>query len=75
MMNQIYKDVITKHALKGTIIRIYMDDIAIATSTSLPDHIAAVKDVLTVAQITRPVLQTGEVHFPCPVYRLPGGNP
>ena len=50
MMNQIYKEVITKHALKGTIIRIYMDDIAIATSTSLPDHIAAVKDVLTVAQ-------------------------
>ena len=27
-----------------------MDDIAIATSTSLSDHIAAVKDVLTVAQ-------------------------
>ena len=49
-MNQIYKDVITKHAIRGTIIRIYMDNIAIATSTSLPDHIAAVKDVLTVAQ-------------------------
>ena len=50
MMNQIYKDVITKHAIRGTAIRIYMDDIAIATSTSLPDHIDAVKDVLTVAQ-------------------------
>src|ERR1700677_1740745 len=50
MMNQIYKDVITKHALLGTVIRIYMDDIAIATSTSLLDHVAAVKDVLTVAQ-------------------------
>ena len=35
---------------RGTVIRIYMDDIAIATSTSLPDHIAAVQDVLTVAQ-------------------------
>ena len=39
-----------KHTLKGTAIRIYMDDIAITTSTSLPDHIAAVKDVLMVAQ-------------------------
>ena len=43
MMNQIYKDVITKHAIKGTAIRIYMDDIAIATSTSLPDHIEPLK--------------------------------
>src|SRR6266702_2289603 len=23
----------------------------------------------------RPLLQTGEVHLPCPIYGLPGGNP
>ena len=50
MMNQIYKDTITKHAIKGTIIRIYMDDIAVATSTTMKDHIAAVTDVLAVAE-------------------------
>ena len=50
MMNQIYKEVIAKHAARGTVIRIYMDDIAIATSSSLENHIAAVTDVLHVAQ-------------------------
>ena len=51
MMNQIYRQTIDKHALRGTIIRVYMDDIAIATSTSLADHIQAVADVLTVAKV------------------------
>jgi hypothetical protein len=32
MMNVIYKEVIDRHARRGTIIRIYMDDIAIATT-------------------------------------------
>jgi hypothetical protein len=50
MMNVIYKDIIEKHAVKGTIIRIYMDDIAIATSRTLQDHIDAVRDVLHVAE-------------------------
>src|SRR6202453_4074483 len=50
MMNQIYKDVIAKHAVRGTVIRIYMDDIAIATSSSLESHIAAVTDVLLVTE-------------------------
>jgi hypothetical protein len=39
MMNVIYKDVITRHAARGTIICIYMDDIAIATTGTLEDHI------------------------------------
>jgi hypothetical protein len=50
MMNVIYKKVIERHAERGTIIRIYMDDIAIATSKTLQDHIDAVHDVLRVAE-------------------------
>ena len=50
MMNSLYRDTIAKHETFGTFIRIYMDDIAIATCTpSLDAHIAAVMDVLTVA--------------------------
>ena len=50
MMNSLYHDTITKHEAFGTFIRIYMDDIAIATRTpSLEAHIAVVTDVLTVA--------------------------
>ncbi len=50
MMNYIYRDVILKHELKGTTIRIYMDDIGIATCTNITDHIATVQDVLQVAE-------------------------
>jgi hypothetical protein len=50
MMNVIYKEVIEEHAARGTIIRIYMDDIAIATTGTLQDHIDAVRDVLCVAE-------------------------
>jgi hypothetical protein len=50
MMNIIYKEVIEEHAARGTIIRIYMDDIAIATTGTLQDHIDAVHDVLRVAE-------------------------
>jgi hypothetical protein len=50
MMNVIYKEVIEKHVARGTIIRIYMDDIAIATSGTRQDHINAVHDVLKVAE-------------------------
>jgi hypothetical protein len=50
MMNVIYKDVIEKHTARGTIICIYMDDIAIATTGTLQDHIDAVRDILHVAE-------------------------
>ena len=51
MMNALYRDVIRKHKARGTTIRIYMDDIVIATkSLSLPLHEAAVSDVLQVAK-------------------------
>jgi hypothetical protein len=50
MMNVIYKEVTEKHAARGTIIRIYMDDIAIATTGTIQDHIDAVRDVLHVAE-------------------------
>jgi hypothetical protein len=50
MMNIIYKDVIERHTARGTTIQIYMDDIAIATTGTLQDHIDAVRDVLRVAE-------------------------
>ena len=49
MMNEIYRPVKEKWAQKGTRIEIYMDDIAIATSTTETDHIAAMTDVFEVA--------------------------
>ena len=51
MMNYIYRDVILKHEPLGTTIRIYMDDIGIATRTNISDHRHAVHDVLKVAQL------------------------
>ncbi len=51
MMNFIYRDVILKHEPLGTTIRIYMDDIGIATRTNLMDHHCAIHDVLRVAQL------------------------
>jgi len=51
MMNYIYHDVILKHEPLGTTIRIYMDDIGIATCTNISDHRRAVHDVLKVAQL------------------------
>ncbi len=50
MMNYIYCDVILKHEAHGTTIRVYMDDIGIATRTNLADHIATVRNILHVAQ-------------------------
>ena len=53
--NDRYRKVITKHEALGTFIRIYMDDIAIATKLmGSPDeirvaHVAAVSNVLQVA--------------------------
>jgi hypothetical protein len=50
MMNIIYKTVIAFWEARGTIIRIYMDDIAIATSGSQEDHINTVRDILCIAR-------------------------
>ena len=51
MMNALYRDTIRKHESRGTTIRIYMDDIVIATKDlSLPLHEAAMSDVLQVAK-------------------------
>jgi len=51
MMNYIYRDTILKHEPLGTTIRVYMDDIGIATCTTLADHKRAVHDVLKVTQL------------------------
>jgi hypothetical protein len=50
MMNHEYRDTIDYWNARGTAIRIYMDDIAIATSTNLEDHIKAVSAVFEVAE-------------------------
>ena len=50
MMNALYCDTIVKHEALGTFIHIYMNNIAIATKTpSLPAHVAAVSNVLSMA--------------------------
>ncbi len=51
MMNYIYRDVILKHEPLGTTIRVYMDDIGIATCTNIDDHHHVVHDVLKVTQL------------------------
>jgi hypothetical protein len=50
MMNYEYRDNITYWDLQGTAIYIYMDNIVIATSTNLEDHIKAVTAVFKVAK-------------------------
>ena len=49
MMNHIFHSIIAKHELLGTSIRVYMDDIAIATQTNDQDHMVAVHNILAVA--------------------------
>jgi hypothetical protein len=46
MMNHIFRPLIDRHALLGTTIRVYMDDIIVGTSSSVANHTAAVHDVL-----------------------------
>jgi hypothetical protein len=54
-MNEIFRPVIAKHDLLGTAIRVYMDDIAVATkaflspSRTYATHIAMVTDILQIA--------------------------
>jgi hypothetical protein len=50
MMNYEYRDTIDYWNARGTAIRIYMDNIVIATSTNLEDHIQAVSAVFEVAE-------------------------
>jgi hypothetical protein len=50
MMNYEYRDIIDYWNAKETVICIYMDNIAITTSTTLEDHIQAVSAVFEVAE-------------------------
>jgi len=47
MMNHIFRDLHVKHLQKGTRIIIYMDDILIATSSTLSAHEDVVNDMLS----------------------------
>ena len=49
MMNHIFALLIAKHKLLGTTICVYMDDIAIATRTTVHSHTAAISNVLQLA--------------------------
>ena len=66
MMNVIYRPIIDKHAQRGTIIRIYMDDIAIATSTNATRSYRSSQRCPTRSRRTRSILQTRKMHLPCP---------
>ena len=46
MMNHIFRPLIDKHAKLGTVIRVYMDNIIIGTSSTLLNHTRAVHDTL-----------------------------
>ena len=46
MMNHIFQPLINKHALLGTTIHVYMDDIIISTSSMVEAHMAVVYDIL-----------------------------
>ena len=46
MMDHIFCPLIDWHALQGTIICVYMDDIIIGTSSTIEDHVAVVHDTL-----------------------------
>src|SRR6202012_393635 len=50
MMNHIFRDTILDHEKKGTMIQVYMDDIAIGSRKGIEGHQEAVTDVLKVAE-------------------------
>jgi hypothetical protein len=75
MMNYEYRDVIDYWNTRGTAIRIYMDDIAIATSTKPGrPHQSSISSIRS-CRTTGSLFQTGEMYLPCPTNGLPGGNP
>src|ERR1700735_4284278 len=50
MMDHIFRPLIDKHAPMGTVIRVYMDDIIIGTSSTEINHTLAVHDVLNLLE-------------------------
>ena len=63
MMNHIFRPLKDKWAKKGVKIIIYMDDILIATSTSLQDHRNATHDVLDLLQEHNLFLKKKKCHW------------
>ena len=49
MMSWIFRPIIDKWELLGTKVSKYMDDVVVATSTNLKDHIACVTEILELA--------------------------
>ena len=46
MMDWIFRPIIDKWEPRGTKVSKYMDDVAVATSTNLQDHIECITDIL-----------------------------
>ena len=73
MMNALYRETIQKHEVRGTMIRIYMDDIAIATkSPSLSPYRRSIRCAPS-RRGELAVFQTIDEYLPRPRNRLPGG--
>ena len=74
-MDNIYYATIAKHKARGTFIRIYMDDIGIATKVpSLQAHINAVSDVLQVVQEHSLYFKPEKCIFHGPQHGILGAN-
>ena len=73
-MNHIFHPIIAKHKLLGTFIRVYMNDIAIATWTTIRGHTAAIHDVLTLAAEHDLYFKLGKCVFHTPRIDYLGGN-
>ena len=66
MMDHIFRPLIDHHALRGTVIHVYMDDIIIGTSSTLADHIAAVHDTLDLLATHDLFVKLSKCHFHIP---------
>ena len=72
MMDHIFRPLINRHALCGTVIHIYMDDIIIGTSSTITDHIAAVHDTLDLLTAHDLFIKLSKCHFHVPIVNYLG---
>ena len=66
MMDHIFHPLIDRHALQGTVIRVYMDDIIIGTKSTVADHIATVHNTLDLLTTHDLFIKLSKCHFHVP---------
>ena len=66
MMDHIFHPLIDRHALHGMVIRVYMDDIIIGTSSTIANHVAAVHDTLDLLAEHDLFIKLSKCHFHIP---------